>query len=279
MTFVQARRQLETLPGLRRPIKAAQRWKRFLMGDRGVSVDELRRIVPRIQWFHQIDLGHGIVTPGVSPTRDLLHRLGLPDDLSTWTVLDVGAWDGFFSFEAERRGARRVLATDSFCWCSADPIERWRIYRQVVANGSSSWKKGGWSGKFPFEVARRALNSRVEDREIDVLDLSPERVGTFDLVLFLGVLYHMRHPLLALERAFSVTRKLLILESYVDMLECERPAAAFYPGGEVHKDPSNWFGPNPRMIAAMLKEVGFRKVQLHWGPRETRVVFHAWRDA
>lgn len=278
MNLIQARRKLATLPGMRRPMRTVQSWKRVLVGEREIPVEELKQLVPRIHWFHQIDLGHGIITPGVSPTPELLQRIGMPEDLSGMTVLDVGAWDGFYSFEAERRGARRVLATDSFCWCSADPIERWRIYREVVSHGSSAWSQGGWGGRFPFEVARRALKSRVQDRAIDVLELAPERIGQFDMVLFLGVLYHMRHPLLALERVFSVTRQQLILESYVDLLDCERPATAFYPGGEVHKDPSNWFGPNPQMIAAMLKEVGFRKVQLHWGPTETRVVFHAWRD-
>lgn len=278
MNLVQARRKLDAIPGLRRPLDVARRCKRLLLGDSGIPVDELRQLVPRMHWFHSIDLGHGIVTPGAGPTREVLDRLGMPEDLSGMTVLDVGAWDGFFSFAAERRGACRVLATDSYCWCSADPVERWNIYRRVVAGEPAAWGSAGWVGKVPFDLARRALRSRVEGRALDVLDLAPERVGRFDLVLFLGVLYHMRHPLLALERIFRVTGQQLILESFVDLLDCARPAAAFYPGGEVHNDPSNWFGPNPSMIEAMLKEVGFRKVRLHWGPRMNRVVFHAWRE-
>src|SRR5207244_3092089 len=119
--------------------------------------------VTKINWFHRIDLGHGVVTPGIDDSPAKLARLGLPDDLTGKTVLDVGAWDGFFSFEAERRGARHVLATDAF-----------------------SWGGGGWGTKHGFELAHRALGSRVESRWIDVLDLSPETVGTFDLVLFLG---------------------------------------------------------------------------------------------
>ena len=93
------------------------------------------------------------------------------------SVLDIGAWDGFFSFECERRGASRVVAADYF-----------------------SWHGSGWGTKAGFTLARDVLGSKVEDVDIDVMDLTPERVGTFDLVLFLGVLYHLRHPLLALER-------------------------------------------------------------------------------
>ena len=70
-----------------------------------------------------------------------------------------------------------------------------------------SWHGAGWGTKAGFTLAREALGSRVEDIDIDVMDLSPERVGTFDVVLFLGVLYHLRHPFLALERVASVTRR------------------------------------------------------------------------
>ena len=103
--------------------------------------------------------------------------------------------------------------------------------------------------KAGFQLAREALNSRVEDVDIDVMDLSPERVGTFDIVLFLGVLYHLKHPLLALERVASVTRQLLILETVVDMVGIRRPAAAFYPATELSGDPTNWWGPNVPAIA------------------------------
>ena len=78
------------------------------------------------------------------------------------------------------------------------------------------------------------------------MDISAERLGTFDVVLFLGVLYHLRHPLLALERVFSVTKDLLILETHVDMLSTRRSALAFYPGRELEGDMSNWWGPETR---------------------------------
>src|SRR6058998_1138514 len=78
------------------------------MGDaRALSapIDDLKKRVDRIRWWHTIDLGGGIVTPGASDNLRTLPQLGLPERLDGKTVLDVGAWDGFFSFEAERRGA------------------------------------------------------------------------------------------------------------------------------------------------------------------------------
>jgi tRNA (mo5U34)-methyltransferase len=221
------------------------------------NVDELKREIAKINWFHSIDLGNGVITPGVCKPN--IGKKILPENLEGTTVLDIGAWDGFYSFEAERRGASRILATDSY-----------------------SWSGEGWGTKAGFDLARKALNSKVEDKQIDVLDLSPDRVGMFDLVLFLGVLYHMRHPLLALERVASVTGKQLILETHVDMLTCRRPAMAFYPGVELNKDPTNWCGPNPLMVKAMLETVGFREVKVFNSPFtgrlfKKRMVFHAWR--
>jgi tRNA (mo5U34)-methyltransferase len=204
-----------------------------------VNSDELRKEVAKITWWHRIDLGHGVVTPGVDDTPEKLKTLGFPEDLTGMTVLDIGAWDGFFSFEAERRGADRVLAIDS-------------CYR----DGES------WQTNSGFDLAHRVLNSKVEHREMDVLDVSPEEIGRFDLVLFLGVLYHMRHPLLALEKVFSVTGKQLILETHADMLLHNRPAMAFYPEKELENDPTNWCGPNSAAVKAMLKSVGFRKVEV-----------------
>src|SRR5262245_4621905 len=134
-----------------------------------MNLDELRALAASIKWWHRIDLGNGIVTPGVCQTKDYAFQIyGIPNDLSGMSVLDIGAWDGFYSFAAERRGARRVLATDAFCW------------------GENPWASEGFGTKAGFDLARKALNSQVEDQKIDVLELSPEKVGTFDLVLFLG---------------------------------------------------------------------------------------------
>lgn len=98
--------------------------------------------------------GHGIVTPSLLDCTETFSHLHLPLDLRGQSVLDIGAWDGYYSFAAERQGAGRVLATDHLCWGGE-----------------------GWGTQDGFNLARQALNSKVEDLEIDVLDHSPEKVG------------------------------------------------------------------------------------------------------
>jgi tRNA (mo5U34)-methyltransferase len=217
---------------------------------------DLRDRAAAIRWFHSIELAPGLTTNGCDVTADRLDVLEIPEDLAGKTVLDVGAWDGFFSFEAERRGAERVVAADSFAW-----------------NGAN------WSNKDGFELARSVKHSRVEDVDIDVMELSPDAIGTFDLVFLLGVLYHLRHPLLALERVASVTKGQLILETHVDMTSMRRPAMAFYPNWELRQDPTNWWGPNPEAVKAMLLDVGFSRVETvtpdTWGYRAARIARRA----
>jgi tRNA (mo5U34)-methyltransferase len=220
------------------------------------DVEKVRAEIANVNWYHQIDLGDGIVTPGVDDSPSRMAPLEMPRDLSGKSVLDIGAWDGFFSFEAERRGASRVLATDSYCWSGE-----------------------GWGTKEGFLTASRILGSQADDLEIDVMDLSPDRVGTFDLVLFVGVLYHMRHPLLALERVASVTGDQLIFDSHTAMIEERDPVMLFYPGTELNNDPTNWWGPNPPAVEAMLRDVGFRQTERKHPEliNDGRLIIHAWK--
>jgi tRNA (mo5U34)-methyltransferase len=198
----------------------------------------LKEEVSEIKWFHSIDLGGGVITPGCDNSSKKLASLHLPKDLSGKSVLDVGAWDGFFSFEAEKRNAKRVLATDSFVW-----------------EGKT------WGSKKGFNLAKKTLKSQVEEKMIDVMDISPQTVGTFDVVMFLGVLYHVRHPLEALENISSVTDEMLVLETFSDLHWLARPAMAFYPTKSLEGDETNMWGPNPAAVKEMLFDVGFREVK------------------
>ena len=218
-----------------------------------MNTAELRAKVFSRPWFHKIDLGNGVVTPGVDDSPAKLKLMRIPESLTGKTVIDIGAYDGFFSFEAEKRGASRVLATDMYCW-------------QGTGMGDGEG----------FKIAREALQSGVEAKLIAVEDISPATVGMFDVVLFLGVLYHAPDPLRYLRAARSVCRELLILETHYDALDYPRPAMVFYPGRTLNNDPSNFWGPNPRCVAEMLGEVGFRNVTIFppWQP--SRGVMHAY---
>src|SRR3954447_3234669 len=150
-----------------------------------------------IRWFHTIDLGGGVVTDGEDESPRKLGWLHLPD-LRGKTVLDVGAWDGFFSFAAERAGASRVVAVDPECW------------------NPPAWGERGWGTRQGFDFARAALGSGVEPVDLPSLD-ELGSLGTFDVVLFLGVLYHLPDPLPLLERVSNAARELLVLETHADL--------------------------------------------------------------
>jgi tRNA (mo5U34)-methyltransferase len=171
------------------------------------QIEELRG-----HFYSPFDFGDGIKTKPWHVARRFDRRLKLlqiPDDLTGKTVLDIGTWDGYFAFEFERRGAKRVLAIDSFLW---DPD----IGRAFEA----------------FMLARSHFNSNVEHLKLDIMELDPDRIGTFDYVFCAGVLYHLRHPLLALEKVRSVTAGTLILEtaSLLPAVHESAPLISFYPG-------------------------------------------------
>jgi tRNA (mo5U34)-methyltransferase len=203
-----------------------------------LTPEQLQKEADAIVWFHTMDLGLGVVTRGYDDTPTRLSRIALPADLRGKRVLDVGTWDGFFAFEAERRGAADVLATDSFAWHAA-----------------------GWSGRRGFDLARTALHSRVRSLEIDVMEISLQTVGgTFDVVLFLGILYHLRHPLLALEHIADIATELVIVETEADDLLVPWASIAFYPDRELNDDPTNWFAPNIPAAVGLLRAAGFPRV-------------------
>lgn len=189
----------------------------------------------QIPWFHQIDLGHGIVTPGSDDTPTKLAQVHLPASFAGKTVLDIGAWDGFFSYEAERRGAKRVVALDGGVW------------------------KVPTIGQRGFNFAHRALNSKVETIAIEVNEITKERVGQFDVVLFLGVLYHLPDPLGSFLKVAEVAKHEMIIETHVDLVELDTPAVAVYPGTECAKDDTNWCGPNQAAMEGFCRLAGFTK--------------------
>jgi tRNA (mo5U34)-methyltransferase len=220
------------------------------------SPSEIHRIVDAVpHWHHIIHFPHGIVSPGAYDPRQLFDRLALPD-LRGQRVLDVGTRDGFFAFTCEKLGAE-VVAVDH-----TDP-----------ANTG-------------FLAARTILGSSVEYVQANVYDLDPEKLGAFDVILFLGVLYHLRHPLLALDRLRALSRGLLFVESLVcdqslftglqqpqvlakiapDLVDI--PIAQFLPFGRFHPDWTNKWGPNVACLRALVEDSLFTVQDVQqWGDR------------
>ncbi len=207
---------------------------------------EIRKKIEQREWYHRIEVAPSIFTPGRYDPALILNEMGFPEDLTGKTVLDIGAYDGFFSFEAERRGAKRVLATDRH---PADYLG--------------------------FATAHELLGSNVEYAVSSVYDLDPEVHGTFDFVMFFGVFYHLRHILLALDKVHSVCRGQMMLETHVidNSLQLGRETLAldevderlrkecilqFYPDGELNDDKSNWFAATSRCLEELIRNSGFR---------------------
>jgi tRNA (mo5U34)-methyltransferase len=241
-------------------------------------------------WFHSIDLGGGRVTPGLKSASVMaaeLDHMRWPD-VRGRTVLDIGAWDGYFSFAAERRGAARVVALDHFVW-SLD-LRVWALDRQKQqaflrslkrADGSTYdlshirydevpevWHPDTLPGKKGFDHARRALGSRVESIVADFMTCDLEKVGRFDVALFLGVLYHLRNPLVGLERLRAVTNEVAVVETDAIATPGDEHRAMweFYEGDQCNGDVTNWWAPNAKGMADACLAAGFARAEIVVGP-------------
>ena len=190
-------------------------------------------------WWHSIDVGDGVVTPGkISMAAQELRLAAIPKRLEGMKVLDVGCWDGFYSFWCEKQGAK-VIPLDNF---------------QYVAFTKSSYGIDLQGGE-GFRLAAQLLGSPLSLVQKDFVDAE----GTYDIVLFLGVLYHQRNPLLALEHLHRLSDYCAVIETLYLEGE-ERPIMEFYLGATKNSDPTNYWGPSLRCVEHMLLDVGFRSV-------------------
>lgn len=190
-------------------------------------------------WFHSIDLG-GEITAGATSmyAQNILSDIYFSIGIDGLSVLDVGAWDGFFSFEAEKRGASRVVAVDKF-----------------------AWGFGGWGKRAAFEYARDFLKSKVEDRILDLDGTTVENLGTFDVVMYNGIVYHDPDAYHHLRETAKIASQVMTVETAVELMDLPRPAAVFYPAEEAAQGkPENGCGPNSLMMFAWLKSFGFETI-------------------
>lgn len=229
------------------------------------------------QWWHSIDLGDGVVTAG-HKSRDLLavelRALELPP-LAGKSVLDIGAWDGYFSFAAERQGAARVVALDYYSW-RLDPEALDRVAPGAFGEGRApaTWTAlpelfdSDLPGKRGFDIAHELLGSGVAPVVADFTTMDLESLGVFDVVLFLGVLYHLRHPLAALERVRQVTADVAVIESHANYYPGmeHRALCSFLEHDELNDDHENWWVPNLAGLQALCRAAGFRATRVCSGP-------------
>jgi tRNA (mo5U34)-methyltransferase len=213
-------------------------------------------------WYHRIELPYGIVTPGWAPYDASTYRV--PSDLSGKRVLDVGAWDGYWTFEALRRGASEVVAIDDF----SDYLGR------LENKDRKEWAN--------FDLCRAALgfdHDRCSRINMSVYDAQASNLGCFDIVFFFGTLYHLRHPLLALDKLSAICRGEIYVESAI--LDDYSPyrgglghgysggqmVMEFYPNAEYGNNSTNWWVPTLDTMAQMVGSSGFPHVE-YWKQME-----------
>jgi len=233
--------------------------------------EETRRIwerVTRIKWYHTIDLGNGIVTPGFVDNRPTTHLFGLPEDLSGKRCLDIGTYDGYWAFEMERRGAAEVVAIDVESPADYDipRLKRGELLEEAT-NGEDirhHWNERatGVGLQFPgdgFRLAKKVLNSRVKREILNVYDLSPEHVGTFDVVLISQLLVRLRDPQTVIENMFSVCRGFAVVaEGYAPELEgFSKPLSAFIGTNSL----GIWWEHSIASMKEMMRIAGFDPVE------------------
>jgi tRNA (mo5U34)-methyltransferase len=234
----------------------------------GLTVEQLRAYVSRMGWYHEIDLGDGVLTPGGKTQADITREWALFNlgELRGRSVLDIGGVDGAFAFLAERDGAARVAVLDHYLWAT-DADHYTRIYHEHVQAGrtppapheSEAWHPQTLPTRWRFDTAKQALRSAVESITLDFADCDLRTVGTWDVVLYIGVLYHMPDPVRALRRVAAVTREQALIETEAMFIRGHPEALwRFFPDGELNHDRSNWWVPNINALMGLLGAAGFR---------------------
>jgi tRNA (mo5U34)-methyltransferase len=206
-------------------------------------------------WYHTIDVGEGVSTPGWFDLRPIVDAMPWPD-VKGKRCLDVGTYDGFLAFELERRGASEVVALDVSDHAGWDwPVALAEQGPKVLAEIAGPEKRAG------FETARRLLGSDVVRLEGSVYDLSPDEHGTFDVVVCGSLMLHLKNPIGALEAIRSVCGGEFLsaeqIELDLTLMHRRRPIA------RVADKPERlfWWQPNVAGHLQMLGAAGFEVLE------------------
>ena len=237
------------------------------------SPEDLQAQADALHWYHTIDLGNGVVTKGDSAQDD---GTAILPDVAGRSVLDIGAWDGKYSFLAEQAGASRVVALDHYAW-GVDFAARGAYWAECIQRGTlpdqSRDETDFWQPDLPgrrgFELAAAALGSKVEPLVADFQTVDLDEVGQFDVVLYLGVLYHMKEPLTCLERLRRVTKEVAVIETEAVHLARARRrgvAASSTPAARCAPTSATGTCPPSRRCTTCAGPPGFSEVRTVIGP-------------
>jgi tRNA (mo5U34)-methyltransferase len=211
------------------------------------SKDEAREFLARSHfiWHQKFQLVEEVWTPGVNEIEWILSKAALPGDLTGHSVLDVGTTNGGAAFMLEELGAERVVAVDIY------PEEH-----------------------FGFRQMKEFLSSSAEFVQANIYELPEVLQEEFDLILFWGVLYHLRHPLLAIDSLYKLCRgkdtvvslETAVCDAWPGIVK-DQPVVRFMRTDELSGDHSNWFSPSTRILQDWLESSGFEIVHFEsWPP-------------
>ena len=188
----------------------------------------------RIRWHQKIEID-GWESPGTNDVNHIFQLSQIPMDLTGLSCIDVGTTNGATAFQLARRGAE-VVATDI---CEPEIFGVFRI--------------------------AKALGVDLEFMQTGIYELPSKLRGrTFDIVVFWGVLYHLRHPLLALDSLFQLSNGLTSIET--EIVPGVESKLSFYRKDELAGDASNWFAPTQKCLEEMVSSSGFEVAQSSaWG--------------
>lgn len=237
-----------------------------------MTKEELQAAVDAVPyWYHRISLPHDIVTPGWAPLDQSAYRI--PEDLTGKTVLDVGAWDGYWTFEAIKRGANRVTAIEDFsdtvgALTNADRSEKWRTFC-LCARALGFVSKNGYLDNQRGQC--------IEFYNCDIQELCDmEKCGAslyHNHVFLFGVLYHLRHPLIALENIKELMTSDSTIHIETAILDGCRSAYGdkcytsddcsfeFYPHDEYGMNHSNWWVGTLKAWCGLVEAAGFKNIE------------------
>jgi tRNA (mo5U34)-methyltransferase len=219
----------------------------------------------KFYWYHAVDLGDGLVTPGDYDYRGLLKDYPFPENMSGMSALDVGSATGFFAFEFERRGAEVTsvdlpsMADWDMIWSDRDILVPRLLDRRRTPT-IAEWDRLYTHG--PFDFCHKMRNSRVRRCLSRIYDLTPAKLGRdqFDLIFLGDVLGHLFSPLAALNVLAPLCRKEMIVS--LDLVDLPHAALAYGGGEACDQIGRSWFQPNWEALRQMMKRVGFKDVEL-----------------
>jgi SAM-dependent methyltransferase len=258
--------------------------------------------ISRYYWYHTIDLGDGLITPGLYDYRETVSAFQFPEDMRGMTVLDVGSATGFFAFEFERRGARVVSLElpslrdlDRFPGQDIEASLR-KIERMIFPDhlDLDSMRRRDPEPELyrcllegPFRFCSERLGSKVERCYSTIYDATREKLGVmegFDLIFIGDVLVHNLYPLKALAALAPLCRGSLMVAQKLPDGPQEPPAMIYVGGADPAEDEICWWLPNRSCLVEILMKLGFPSVeQVGWhsgilqpgGHRFTRAILRA----